>query len=95
MFLQYIYAHVNDYNSIWDDEELSGHKTLKGKKKKMLWKEDDTLNKENIMPLSGNLRITLIVARIYIQQLILPEKQTKECQHSNSRVTISHRGLSG
>lgn len=42
----------------------------------MLCKEDDTVNKENIMPLSGNLRITLIVARIYIQQLILPEKQT-------------------
>lgn len=46
------------------------------KVKKMLRKEDDTVNKENIMPLSGNLRITLIVAGIYIQQLILPEKQT-------------------
>lgn len=46
------------------------------KVKKLLCKEDDTVNKENIMPLSGNLRITLIVAGIYIQQLILPEKQT-------------------
>lgn len=46
------------------------------KVKKMLRKEDDTVNKENIMPLSGNLRITLIVAGIYIQQLILPETQT-------------------
>lgn len=30
LFLQYIYVHVNGYDSIWDDEELSGHKTLKG-----------------------------------------------------------------